>query len=236
MTQKTLNIEELIECVKAHPIIYDRSGHQKERNEAFEVIAKKLEMSPIIIKNKWRNVRDMYLRAMKSRKNYEEMNKLHLYTEYKHEAKLNEFLYHQTMDEILGGGRRGRKRASSHTIPIYPRFKTVKTDSGETAIVYRVDMNQEAEFLEEEEESSEYQEPSQDLINNEKQNVSGCNHPQIESTNEPPSQSIIKSDIDVWFESIKSSFLKLNKINQAKARRDINNTISNYEIEQLTTE
>lgn len=42
-----------------------------------------------------------------------------------------------------------------------------------------------------------------------------------------------KSDIDVWLESVKASMLKLTKLNQARAKRDINSILSNYEIEQL---
>jgi hypothetical protein len=41
------------------------------------------------------------------------------------------------------------------------------------------------------------------------------------------------SEIDVWLHSIRASMLKLTKLNQARAKRDINAILSNYEIEQL---
>lgn len=42
-----------------------------------------------------------------------------------------------------------------------------------------------------------------------------------------------KTDFDPWLQSIKASMMKLTKLNQARAKRDINSILSNYEIEQL---
>lgn len=41
------------------------------------------------------------------------------------------------------------------------------------------------------------------------------------------------SDVDIWLQSVKSGILSLTKINQARAKRDINAILSNYEIEEI---
>lgn len=43
-------------------------------------------------------------------------------------------------------------------------------------------------------------------------------------------------DLDVWLSSVKASLLKLTKVNRARAKRDINTVLSNYEIEQYEAE
>lgn len=110
-----------------------------------------------------------------------------------------------------------------------------------------VDSNsfQAIEYIEEcpEEDEDEQEEISEKDINfmtqddNEKCYLSDDQQPEDQRFSKEevkPLESQIKiSDIDVWLESIKASMLKLTKLNQARAKRDINNILSNYEIEQL---
>jgi hypothetical protein len=44
------------------------------------------------------------------------------------------------------------------------------------------------------------------------------------------------NDTDAWLCSVKYALLKLSKLNQAQAKRDINNIISKYEIDELQSE
>lgn len=60
-------------------------------------------------------------------------------------------------------------------------------------------------------------------------------HEKIQSTEIFPTTSSL-SELDIWLKSVKLALVSLSKINQAKARRDINTIISNYEIEQLQNE
>lgn len=51
---------------------------------------------------------------------------------------------------------------------------------------------------------------------------------------EMPSKRI--DDLDAWISSVQAQMLKLTKINRARAKRDINTILSNYEIEQYEAE
>lgn len=65
--------------------------------------------------------------------------------------------------------------------------------------------------------------------------IESCHELSITEATEMPKNSTL-DDIDVWLSSIKASMLKLTKINRARAKRDINSILSNYEIEQYEAE
>ena len=65
--------------------------------------------------------------------------------------------------------------------------------------------------------------------------VESCHELSISEPTEMPARSTL-DDIDAWISSIKASMLKLTKINRARAKRDINSILSNYEIEQYEAE
>lgn len=65
--------------------------------------------------------------------------------------------------------------------------------------------------------------------------MESCHELSITEATEIPTNNTL-DDIDVWLSSIKASMLKLTKINRARAKRDINSILSNYEIEQYEAE
>jgi hypothetical protein len=99
MTKKmNASVEDLIDAVREHPVIYDRINsvpgaiNNEEKSIAWRKIALILKEDESILKQKWRNLRDSYQKAIKNRKELEEIGQLHRYHEYKHEDKM-EFLY-----------------------------------------------------------------------------------------------------------------------------------------------
>lgn len=116
----TSTVEELIEAVRNYPVLYDRinvvSGAQlnEEKAIAWRKISENLgnEDTIEVLKAKWRNLRDSFMKAVKNRKELEEIGQLHRYHGYKHEEKL-EFLYQHVLAEIAPP--RKRKSSSSYT-------------------------------------------------------------------------------------------------------------------------
>lgn len=64
--------------------------------------------------------------------------------------------------------------------------------------------------------------------------VENCNDIELPESEIPPKHQM--NDVDLWLTSVKDSMLKLSKINRAKAKRDINTILSNYEIQQYEEE
>lgn len=83
----------LIEAVKACPSLYSKqdssstSGDQK--NMLWKKISKQINQPPEKCKAKWRNLRDSYLKAIKWRRELEDLGRLGNYHEYRHEAALS---------------------------------------------------------------------------------------------------------------------------------------------------
>jgi hypothetical protein len=106
MSKKAINsIELLIDTVREYPILYSKLGavsgsvNNDEKNQAYIDIAKKLHEEPNKIKSKWRNLRDSYQKAVRSRKDLEEMNQLSRYHPYRHENRMA-FLLPHILQEI----------------------------------------------------------------------------------------------------------------------------------------
>lgn len=104
-----VNIEELIEAVREYPVLYDRSSTaaMDEKNSAWSKISGQLNKSNNkltinFLKAKWRNLRDTYQKALKHRKELEEIGQLQRYKEYKHEDALN-FLFPFIYSELTQG-------------------------------------------------------------------------------------------------------------------------------------
>lgn len=119
MTKKLkTSVEELIDVVKEYPVLYDRANNvssaqaNEEKSMAWKKIAEFLDDDVTSLKAKWRNLRDSYQKAIKNRKELEEIGQLHRYHEYKHEGKLD-FLYpHLDLEPNL---TRKRKASSCYS-------------------------------------------------------------------------------------------------------------------------
>ncbi|XP_070496094.1 uncharacterized protein [Chironomus tepperi] len=254
---KKLNseIEQFIDIVKEYPIIYSKPGalsgsvNNNEKNQVWAEIAKRLnEDDPGKLKQKWRNLRDSYQKAMKYKRDLEEVGQLSKYHPYRHEHKMS-FLLPHILADIPS------KRRKTKVYEETEDSKSEKNDKKES-VIYAIE-SQEVEYLVEdsvyaerndEEERIEaivYKENNEDDIEQTDEietesnicyeEVESCHDFSIQEPTEMPAKSTL-DDIDVWLTSIKASLLKLTKINRARAKRDINSILSNYEIEQYEAE
>lgn len=82
----------LIEAVKAYPSLYVKdqssSTNIEQKNMIWNEISLKVNQPIEKCKAKWRNLRDSYQKAIKWKKELEELGKTSNYHEYKHEAAL----------------------------------------------------------------------------------------------------------------------------------------------------
>lgn len=130
MSRDKLNIEEFIDIVKEYPVLYDKTGtfaqNNEEKNMAWKVnikikmistilinyfkeIAKKVHLKDLnYLKSKWRNLRDTYQKAVKNRRDLEEIGMIHKYKEYKHEHQMS-YLYEHILSELSSTSKRKRK-------------------------------------------------------------------------------------------------------------------------------
>jgi hypothetical protein len=83
----------LIEAVKQQPSLYSKqqsSGtNLDQKNQVWKEISEKINQPVERCKAKWRNLRDSYLKSVKWRHELEELGKMDVYREYKHEAALS---------------------------------------------------------------------------------------------------------------------------------------------------
>ena len=85
----------LIEAVKANPSLYSKqdastSGITSEhKNSIWKKISNQINQPPEKCKAKWRNLRDSYQKAIKWKRELEEIGKLSIYQGYKHEQALS---------------------------------------------------------------------------------------------------------------------------------------------------
>lgn len=112
------SVEKLIDIVKEYPVIYNKisvpSATTEDKNKAWEKIAKELnEDSTKLIKKKWRNLRDSYQKAIKSRRDLEEIDQLHRHKAYRHEARMSYLLPHI----ISEFSTRKRKNRNGYDLP-----------------------------------------------------------------------------------------------------------------------
>ena len=107
-------IEDLIEAVEKHPVIYSRSISQNNanKNDAWRSISNELgEKNISLLKAKWRNLRDSFHKAIKNKRKFEEMGQMKHYREYVHEDKLIFLLPHIDFEgEICNEKEEHRKR------------------------------------------------------------------------------------------------------------------------------
>lgn len=79
------------------------------------MIAEKLQFDDLNeIKSKWRNLRDAYQKAIKYKRDLEEMGMISKYYEYRHEEAMN-FLYDHVVNELNGNSVRKRKGSAIPT-------------------------------------------------------------------------------------------------------------------------
>lgn len=119
MSKSFLNsIEQLIETVKEYPILYNKIGsvpgsvNNEEKNQVWNIIAKKINEDPNKLKQKWRNLRDSYQKAIKNKREMEEITKIigqpTRYHPYRHEERMSFLLPH-----ILNDAAGVRKKRST---------------------------------------------------------------------------------------------------------------------------
>jgi Alcohol dehydrogenase transcription factor Myb/SANT-like len=114
-------IEDLIESVKRYPALYCKSSNTvtlnvDEKNSLWANIAKELNDNPVKVKQKWRNLRDSYQKAMKTKKDLEEMGQIHRYHEYRHEHSMSFLLPHIVLSTTDSSIKRRKSRTYSDSI------------------------------------------------------------------------------------------------------------------------
>lgn len=86
-------IELLIESVKGHPCLYDKEQATRfnidQKNQIWIEIANKLDKPVEKCKHKWRNLRDSYLKAIRSKHDLGRIGQLGLHRSYKYEDSMS---------------------------------------------------------------------------------------------------------------------------------------------------
>lgn len=119
------SVDDLIDVVREYPVIYDRinsapgSNANDEKAQAWIEISEKLNEDAVVLKLKWRNLRDSYQKAVKNRRELEEIGQLHRYREYKHEEKMH-FLYSHIIEAEMEGNQSKKRKGSGIFVPYIP--------------------------------------------------------------------------------------------------------------------
>ncbi|KAG5681763.1 hypothetical protein PVAND_011172 [Polypedilum vanderplanki] len=265
MSKKIISnpVELLIDAVKNYPILYSKisSVNNEDKNQAWIHIANSLNEENVqSVKSKWRNLRDSYLKAIRNKRELQEINQLSRYHPYKHEERMN-FLYPYILQEINQRKRKTVKMIDTGEIKQDRNSYVYAIE--QQSVEYLIETEEECERVtlteEEEEEEREVEGDGEEEPINEEEEVlleendadstllqmeSECyeeedaqQHPIIqEQKYHNCTKNNDEADIEAWLTSIRETMRNLNKINRAKVKRDINNILSKYEIEQYEAE